>query len=126
MTKQRASTSGASTGRGGWKRWSETEGADAVMRWRSSGLSVTAFAAREGVSTQRLHRWIRRVGIADAAALSPPPPPPDAPVTSSGRVRDLDRLATNALRHAASRRVRIVDRSVVGKVLGDHLNDLIA
>ncbi|MEZ4327742.1 MAG: hypothetical protein R3B40_21165 [Polyangiales bacterium] len=45
---------------------------------------------------------------------------------SSGRLRDLDRLATNALRHAASRRVRIVDRTVVGKVLGDHLNDLVA
>ena len=45
---------------------------------------------------------------------------------SSGRLRDIDRLATNALRHAASRKVRIVDRSVLGKVLGDHLNDLVA
>jgi type II secretory pathway predicted ATPase ExeA len=44
---------------------------------------------------------------------------------SSGRLRDIDRLATNALRHAAARKVRIVDRSIVGKVLGDHLNDLI-
>jgi general secretion pathway protein A len=45
---------------------------------------------------------------------------------SSGRLRDIDRLATNALRHAASRKVRIVDRSVLGKVLGDHLNHLVA
>lgn len=44
---------------------------------------------------------------------------------SSGRLRDIDRLATNALRHAASRKVRIVDRSVVGKVIGDHLNNLV-
>ena len=44
---------------------------------------------------------------------------------SSGGLRDIDRLATNALRHAASRKVRIVDRSVVGKIVGNHLNNLV-
>lgn len=44
---------------------------------------------------------------------------------SSGRLRDIDRLATNALRHAAARKVRVIDRSVVGKVVADHLDDLL-
>lgn len=36
---------------------------------------------------------------------------------SGGRLRDLDRIATNALKRAARRKVRVVDRTVISDVL---------
>lgn len=53
-------------------RWTAAEGFPLVERWRSSGLTQTAFAAREGVTTNRLQYWISQwrsaaTGIAPAS-----------------------------------------------------------
>lgn len=42
-----------------------------------------------------------------------------------GRLRDVDRIATDALKNAAKRKLRIVDREAVARVLGDvdHIAD---
>lgn len=53
-------------------RWHEHHARQALIAWRSSGLSVRAFGARHGVQEKRLHRWFRKLEAW-------PPPRPRAP-----------------------------------------------
>lgn len=46
---------------GRWEKWLEL-----VERQRSSGLSVAAFCARNGVAVSSLYAWRRRVSVAPA------------------------------------------------------------
>lgn len=43
-------------------RWGIAEAESAIAELRASGMSVAAFAAREGIDVQRLHRWRRKLG----------------------------------------------------------------
>jgi transposase-like protein len=43
-------------------RWSEEEAQQMLAQWRESGLSLTAFARRHGLQTQRLCFWKKRLG----------------------------------------------------------------
>lgn len=47
-------------------RWTETEARAALAAQRSSGLSIKAFAVREGLDPQRLYTWNSR--LKDSAA----------------------------------------------------------
>ena len=44
-----------------------------VQRQADSGLTITAFCAREGISTSAFHAWKRRLAV---RSLFPPPRPP--------------------------------------------------
>ena len=44
------------------RRWTEEEAKQALAAWAQSGLSPGAFAVREGLSAQRLWRWLRKLG----------------------------------------------------------------
>jgi transposase-like protein len=44
------------------RRWRAEEARAVLDRLDSSGLSVSEFAAREGLSAQRLHRWRKQLG----------------------------------------------------------------
>jgi len=46
------------------RRWTEDEARAALARLDASGLSVAAFAAREGLDDQRFYWWRRRLGVA--------------------------------------------------------------
>jgi len=46
------------------RRWRAEEARAVLARLESSGLSVRAFAARESLSPQRLHRWRAQLGAA--------------------------------------------------------------
>jgi hypothetical protein len=48
-------------GRGGWRQWSEAQAAEVLAELRASGESTAKFAARCGVSTQRLSYWAKRL-----------------------------------------------------------------
>ncbi|MCB9661863.1 MAG: transposase [Sandaracinaceae bacterium] len=74
MSKQAGSQGRGSSGRGGWRRWTPEDGADAVARWRASGLTAKEFAAQEGVSAQRLHRWSKQQVDTSSPPLSTPSP----------------------------------------------------
>ncbi len=53
-------------------RWTIADARAALAGWRKSGLSVCAFAQREGIAPARLYRWRRRLA-ADTAAVEPTP-----------------------------------------------------
>jgi transposase-like protein len=46
------------------RRWSPAEGRAALAALSASGLSTSAFAAREGLDVQRLRSWSRRLAPA--------------------------------------------------------------
>lgn len=48
------------------RRWTVVEARAALAALASSGLSLSAFARREGLDTQRLRMWSRRLGMASA------------------------------------------------------------
>jgi transposase-like protein len=50
------------------RRWTEADARSTLASLEASGLSVAAFAAREGLSAQRLHRWRHRLAENDVAA----------------------------------------------------------
>ena len=52
------------------RRWTVVEARAALAALASSGLSQSAFAAREGYDTQRLRVWRRKLGVENTA---PPP-----------------------------------------------------
>ncbi len=52
------------------RRWTVVEARAALAALASSGLSQSAFAAREGYDTQRLRVWRRKLGVATAAPPS--------------------------------------------------------
>jgi transposase-like protein len=45
----------------GWRQWSEAEARGMLTALKESGDSMAAFAARRGVSTQRLSYWAKRL-----------------------------------------------------------------
>lgn len=45
-----------------WKQWKEPQARAAFAAWRRSGLSMSAFCAREGYSETRLRYWSERLG----------------------------------------------------------------
>lgn len=55
--------------RGHARRWNEQEAAEALRECANSGLSIEAFARREGYSGQRLRDWKHRL----AGELTTPP-----------------------------------------------------
>ncbi len=55
----------------GWTQWKEPEARDALESWRRSGMSASAFCAREGFSVARLRYWSERLPEAAAAKLAP-------------------------------------------------------
>jgi transposase-like protein len=48
------------------RRWTEEEAKQALTAWAQSGLSLGAFATREGLDAQRLWRWRRKLGTPTA------------------------------------------------------------
>ena len=52
------------------RRWTVVEARAALAALASSGLSQSAFAAREGFDTQRLRVWRRKLGVAITPAPS--------------------------------------------------------
>lgn len=56
MTMERASR------KSGWKQWTPDEARSALKAWRASGLSLSAFARKTGVTVQRLAWWQQRLG----------------------------------------------------------------
>lgn len=51
------------------RRWTTVEARAALAALASSGLSQSAFAAREGLDTQRLRAWRQKLGVVIAPAL---------------------------------------------------------
>jgi len=51
-----------------WKQWNPEEARRSLERWRASGLSLAAFARRQGLTTGRLWWWKRRLeaGLGEA------------------------------------------------------------
>jgi hypothetical protein len=61
----------------------ETVWADRVRRWKSSGMTGEEFAAREGVSANRLHVWsgrLQRLGWVLKPAVQPEQAPALLPI----------------------------------------------
>ena len=54
------------------RRWTIADARSALAGWRDSGISIYAFAQREGLDAARLYRWRRRLA-ADAPAVEPTP-----------------------------------------------------
>jgi hypothetical protein len=48
-------------------RWTREQATSALESWRASGLSLAAFATREGLGYERLRRW--QAKLADDARL---------------------------------------------------------
>lgn len=51
----------------GKRRWSEGDGRRVVEAWKTSGLSVAAFARKVGLPTWRVRNWRRRLGNPEPA-----------------------------------------------------------
>jgi hypothetical protein len=45
-----------------WKQWKPAQARKVLEAWRSSGLSLSAYAQRRGVTPQRLSWWRERLG----------------------------------------------------------------
>ena len=60
-------------------RWREADAREALVAWRSSGLSVCAFARRHGLHSKRLYRWFRRLGAPPSARAGRAATPPASP-----------------------------------------------
>ena len=45
-----------------WKQWKPAQARKVLEAWRSSGLSLGAYAQRRGVTTTRLSWWRERLG----------------------------------------------------------------
>ncbi len=52
------------------RRWTADVARDALSALAESGLSLSAFAAREGLDAQRLYVWRRRLGSSTATPQS--------------------------------------------------------
>ena len=67
MPKVRPLPSSLSTRR----RWTEDDARTVLAAQDASGLSVAAFAAREGLEPQRVYTWRRRLGRSAEATPAP-------------------------------------------------------
>ena len=54
------------------RRWTSGDARAALSALSASGLSVAAFAAREGLDAQRLYRWRRQLAALDHAPQPAP------------------------------------------------------
>lgn len=82
------------------RRWRVPEARAALEALAASGLSVSAFAEREGLDEERLYRWRRRFARerkAETGAVTAPVTPPIIELRAATRPRD-----------AATERVEIV------------------
>lgn len=52
-------------------RWSAVEASDAIAALKSSGLSMAAFARREGLDSSRLRKWVKRLDSAMSLTAAP-------------------------------------------------------
>lgn len=53
------------------RRWTEDDARSVLTAQEASGLSVVAFAAREGLDAQRVYAWRRRLGGVVEATSTP-------------------------------------------------------
>jgi transposase len=72
------------------RRWTEGEARAALGALAASGLSIRGFASREGLETQRLYRWHRKLGQAVVLATMPAPAPPAFVELRAGRPERID------------------------------------
>ncbi len=49
------------------RRWTTEDARAALAAWDASGMSMSAFAQREGLEVQRLYRWRRQLADVPAA-----------------------------------------------------------
>ncbi len=54
------------------RRWTTVDARSALTALRASGLSLAAFAAREGLEAQRLYRWRRQLSARTRSARATP------------------------------------------------------
>lgn len=71
-----------------WRQWTEGEARTALEELTRSGVSLSEFARRKGVSVQRLGYWRKRLGHAEppafvAVTLPHSTRPPSAPIEIS-------------------------------------------
>ena len=52
-------------------RWTAIEAGDAILRQRSSWLSITAFAGREGLDSSRVRKWMKKLESSTALTTAP-------------------------------------------------------
>lgn len=72
------------------RRWRVPEARAALDALAASGLSVSAFAAQEGLDEERLYRWRRRFARerkAETGAVTPPVTPPIIELRAATRPR---------------------------------------
>jgi transposase-like protein len=53
------------------REWTEAEARAWVTQWKTSGLSVPAFAAQHGFNADRFYRWRRKFETTPATAPTP-------------------------------------------------------
>jgi transposase len=80
------------------RRWTEEEARAALAALAASGLSIREFASREGLDTQRLYTWRRKLGRSVAVATMPTPPPPAFVELGAGRPERIDVLLRSGRR----------------------------
>jgi transposase-like protein len=54
------------------RHWTVADARSALAAWEASGISMLAFAAREGVDVHRLYRWRRRLAVETITAEPTP------------------------------------------------------
>lgn len=89
-------------------RWTEEEARAALAALAASGLTMRAFALREGLDVQRLYAWRRKLETSAKASKRSPPPfveiRPGRPdrvevVVRTGRIlRCAEEISSSALR----------------------------
>lgn len=52
----------STAGKRSWKQWKPEQAGEELEAWRSSGLTLSAYAQRRGVTTKRLNWWRERLG----------------------------------------------------------------
>ena len=58
--------------KGRWRRWTEADARSALAALDASGLSVAGFAARQGMSAERLYRWRHRLADKPQSVMTAP------------------------------------------------------
>jgi transposase-like protein len=98
------------------RRWTSADARAALSALRVSGLSVSAFAAREGLDGRRLYRWRRQLSAASRAIqampafveVRPRPAEPVEVILRSGRVL---RVSESISPEALERLVSVLERA---------------
>ena len=85
--------------------------------WSRIHTRIALGEAAPGDTAEYIQHRLKRAGVdrelfnSDALAL--------VHEQAQGRLREVDRLCTDALKHAARRKLRVIDRELVAKVLGE-------